>query len=67
MVDQDRSEAPETLSEEALDQASGGLLPAHTGGVNVAPVATPTAAPQAKFGDGSVKPGGTKGYEAWPC
>lgn len=35
-MDRDQTKAPEALSEEALAQAGGGLLPAFQGGVNVA-------------------------------
>ena len=53
----DAKNNPQTLSEEALDRASGGAADAaHTGGAN-----TPT---NAVLGDGSVKPGETVGIIA---
>lgn len=59
-MSQDKNQ-PQTLSEDALDQASGGAD--HSGGVNVA-VGDVNGDTSAKLGDGSVKPGETVGIIA---
>ena len=55
---------PVEIDETQLDDVSGGLPAVQKVRDAAARVQTPAATVQ---GDGSVKPGDIKGYEAWPC